>query len=168
MVGNKNINLEKRYYFVTALTFVSITGVVTVRERHQHRGSLHRHVFPDSKVHGANMGPIWVLPAPDGSHVDPMILAMRVLQPLDYHIMLAWWHLECQWGMEPGWHRPFVIDWSKHRLELPRSQWIVGSNDRQESQPFQRPLTVPLYSRNPAVRAAQGDCERVYAVMVLV
>ena len=27
---------------------------------------------PDSKVHGANMGPTWVLSAPDGSHVGPM------------------------------------------------------------------------------------------------
>ena len=35
-------------------------------------------VFPDSKVHGANMGPIWVLSAPDGPHVGPMNLAIRV------------------------------------------------------------------------------------------
>ena len=33
--------------------------------------------FPDSKVHGANMGPIWVLPAPDGPHVGLMNLAIR-------------------------------------------------------------------------------------------
>ena len=32
---------------------------------------------PDSKVHGANMGPTWALSAPDGPHVDPMILAIR-------------------------------------------------------------------------------------------
>ena len=31
----------------------------------------------DSKVHGANMGPTWVLSAPDGPHVGPMILAIR-------------------------------------------------------------------------------------------
>ena len=29
---------------------------------------------PDSKVHGANMGPTWVLSAPDGPHVGPMNL----------------------------------------------------------------------------------------------
>ena len=29
---------------------------------------------PDSKVHGANMGPTWVLLAPDGPHVGPMNL----------------------------------------------------------------------------------------------
>ena len=34
--------------------------------------------FPDSKVHGANMGPTWILSAPDGPHVGPMKLAIRV------------------------------------------------------------------------------------------
>ena len=32
---------------------------------------------PDSKVHGAYMGPTWVLSAPDGPHVGPMNLAIR-------------------------------------------------------------------------------------------
>ena len=32
---------------------------------------------PDSKVHGANMGPTWVLSAPDGTHVGPMNFAIR-------------------------------------------------------------------------------------------
>ena len=34
--------------------------------------------YPNSKVHGANMGPTWVLSAPDGPHVGPMNLAIRV------------------------------------------------------------------------------------------
>ena len=34
-------------------------------------------VYQDSKVHGANMGPTWVLSAPDGPHVGPMNLAIR-------------------------------------------------------------------------------------------
>ena len=34
--------------------------------------------YPDSKVHGANMGPTWVLSALDGPHVGPMNLAIRV------------------------------------------------------------------------------------------
>ena len=41
---------------------------------------IHRCIFhngPDSKVHGANMGPTWVLSAPDGPHVGPMNLAIR-------------------------------------------------------------------------------------------
>ena len=32
---------------------------------------------PDNKVHGANMGPTWVLSAPDGPHVGPINLAIR-------------------------------------------------------------------------------------------
>ena len=34
---------------------------------------------PDNKVHGANMGPTWGLSAPDGPHVGPMNLAIRVV-----------------------------------------------------------------------------------------
>ena len=34
---------------------------------------------PDRKVHGANMGPTWVLSTPDEPHVGPMNLAIRVV-----------------------------------------------------------------------------------------
>ena len=34
---------------------------------------------PDSKAHGANMGPTWVLSAPGGPHVGPRNLAIRVI-----------------------------------------------------------------------------------------
>ena len=40
---------------------------------------------PVSKVHGANMGPTWVLSAPDGSHVGPMNLAIRAVQEIVIH-----------------------------------------------------------------------------------
>ena len=33
---------------------------------------------PDNKVHGAAMGPTWVLSAPDGQYVGPMNLTIRV------------------------------------------------------------------------------------------
>ena len=36
-----------------------------------------KHNNLDSKVHGANMGPTWVLSALDGPHVAPMNLAIR-------------------------------------------------------------------------------------------
>ena len=36
-------------------------------------------ISPDSKAHGANMEPTWVLSAPDGPHVGPMNLAIRVM-----------------------------------------------------------------------------------------
>ena len=32
---------------------------------------------PDSKVNGTNMGPTWVLSAPDEPHVGPMNLVIR-------------------------------------------------------------------------------------------
>ena len=34
--------------------------------------------YPDNKVHGVKMGPTWVLSAPDGPHVGPMNVAIRV------------------------------------------------------------------------------------------
>ena len=46
-----------------------------------HRDSLTNHVidrYPDSKVHGANMGPIWGRQDPGGPHVDPMNFAIWV------------------------------------------------------------------------------------------
>ena len=33
---------------------------------------LHDHITPDSKVHEANIGPIWGRQDPDGPHVGPM------------------------------------------------------------------------------------------------
>ena len=35
------------------------------------------HTLPDSKVHVANMGPTWVLSAPEWLYVGPMNLAIR-------------------------------------------------------------------------------------------
>ena len=45
--------------------------------------------FPDSKVHGANMGPIWGRQDPGGPHVGPMNLAIWVAALIDGHIALA-------------------------------------------------------------------------------
>ena len=35
-------------------------------------------LFPDSKVHGANMGPTWVRQDPGVSHAGPINFAIRV------------------------------------------------------------------------------------------
>ena len=43
--------------------------------------------IPESKVHGDNMGPTWVPPAPDGPHVGPMNLVIRddgMIKALEY------------------------------------------------------------------------------------
>ena len=45
----------------------------------------HNIYIPASKVHGANMGPTWVLSAPDGSHVGPMNLAIRDVMSYGTH-----------------------------------------------------------------------------------
>ena len=37
---------------------------------------------PDSKVPGDNMGPTWVLSAPDGPHVGSMNLAIKTVKPI--------------------------------------------------------------------------------------
>ena len=58
---------ERRCYIVT----LSLIGLV-------HTQNDPWECYPDSKDHGANMGPIWVLSAPDGPHVGPMYLAIRV------------------------------------------------------------------------------------------
>ena len=46
---------------------------------------------PDSKVHGANMGPTWVLLAPDGPHVGPMNLAIMEYISMQEHATAAIW-----------------------------------------------------------------------------
>ena len=55
--------------------------------------------YLDSKVHGANMGPTWVLSAPDGPHVGPMSFAIRIRKILDgrdcidyTYLISAKWH----------------------------------------------------------------------------
>ena len=47
------------------------------------------------KVHGANMGPTWVLSAPDRPHVGPMNLAIRALESL----FITWIAVHCFTGV---------------------------------------------------------------------
>ena len=51
--------------------------------------------FPDSKVHGAKMEPIWVLLAPDGPHVGRMNLAIRVRDYILAPIIKHCFHIIC-------------------------------------------------------------------------
>ena len=87
-------NVERRVLYGKA-TVVMMQNLSLLTERgydklrcHQWRQSCNHDNFqfsvngeslPDSKVHGANMGPIWVLSAPDGPHVGPMNLAIRAV-----------------------------------------------------------------------------------------
>ena len=56
---------------------------------------------PDNKVHGANMGPTWVLSVPDGPHVGPTNLAMRTTYPAEFYEYLKNWHIWSQ--LKPQW-----------------------------------------------------------------
>ena len=48
---------------------------------------------PDSKVHGANMGPTWVLSSPGGPPVGPMNLAIweyELARTYGVDVLLTW------------------------------------------------------------------------------
>ena len=45
--------------------------------------------YPDNEVHGTNMGTTSVLSAPDGSHVGPMSLAIRVCKGINAYTLFA-------------------------------------------------------------------------------
>ena len=56
---------------------------------------------PDSEVHGANMGPTWVLSAPDGPHVGPMNPALRdtkrVIKIINIAAIIGYFY--CHWSL---------------------------------------------------------------------
>ena len=65
-----------------------------------------------SKVHGANMRPTWVLSAPDGPHVGPMNLAIRVFMS-PYGITRPPWCNHCM-----AWHTSimYLCKWDANNL----------------------------------------------------
>ena len=81
-----NLNTLLCLFYVSHHTLV--TQATKVTSDHSYRG-----YNPDSKAHGANMGPTWVLSAPDGSHVGHMNLAMCLSgEPGQWHG--SWWPRE--------------------------------------------------------------------------
>ena len=46
--------------------------------------------YPDSKVHGANMGPTWDRQDPDGPHVGPMNLAIWAVAIVPVSVRQPW------------------------------------------------------------------------------
>ena len=68
-------------YFVTEMctcVHISVTNGALWDISLMHCGICEIGLYPDSKVHGANMGPTWVLSFPGGPHVGPINLAIRV------------------------------------------------------------------------------------------
>ena len=75
---------------------------------------------PDSKDHGANMGPTWVLSAPDGPHVGPMNLTIReiiIVQARAHH-----WHttrlLQPPYIVRPQYSSVHGYSWTMYCLSM--------------------------------------------------
>ena len=73
--------------------------------------------WPDSKFHGANMGPPWVPLAPDGPHVGPMDLAISAV--MDDGRAVLWTS-----SALPAIDHDDVIKW-KHFLRLCPFVWGI-------------------------------------------
>ena len=77
---------------------------------------------PDSKVHGANKGPTWVLSAPDEPHVGPMNLAIReVIMPTNWAFTHMDGHKQTQTTIPEGQSWPRVE--TEEVIILQYTQW---------------------------------------------
>ena len=83
---NDNDKTSVRFALTNDNSYLALSGQLwgVFRELYEEKwlqyieSTLCWHIYPDNKVHGANMGPTWVLLAPDGPHDGPMNLAIRV------------------------------------------------------------------------------------------
>ena len=99
ILSQRNINIITSYFFRKWWT-----NSGNINERNLRSDLFHRIItrHPDSKVHGANMGPIWVLSAPDGPQVGPTNLAIRanlgdfILFKTIHYIA---WYIAALWGL---------------------------------------------------------------------
>ena len=85
-------------------------------------------ISPDSKVHGDNMGPTWVLPAPDGPHVGHMNLGIRVI--MQYHkcipvsiMSFGWWEAAALYDVIKSWAVCKQELWGRQG----RDSWEMGN-----------------------------------------
>ena len=53
-------------------------GLLSIYDFHKGQWDAMLHIYPDSKVHGANIGPIWGRQNAGGPHVGPMNFAIWV------------------------------------------------------------------------------------------
>ena len=75
-VGHSLLNPSTTWYFFPKYDYISWYGFLLLQY------FCTKLDYPDSNVCGANIGPTWVLSAPDGPHVGPMNLAIRVIRLL--------------------------------------------------------------------------------------
>ena len=100
----------------------------------KHSGSSASVKHPDSKIHGANMGPTWVLSAPGGPHVGPMNLAVRASLSMNITLVVECWK-----------HIYFTtmageINWLEHRQITEMSNFDV-QNGGESGEYTKKPLT---------------------------
>ena len=69
------------YSFLFVVEFLYY--VLVFQHRHEDR-------YPDNKVHGANMGPIWGRQDLGGPHVGPMNFAIWVCMYMERKCVLEW------------------------------------------------------------------------------
>ena len=87
---------------------------------------IHRkYAVPDNKVHGASMGPTWVLSAPGEPHVGPVNLAIRGVSHLGsysgYVLLLR------EWARRVSLVRCNAMAWSPGCTDNPRWSSGLGS-----------------------------------------
>ena len=70
---DKKVSIKVPHYFLPAVLTYKVPVISECGKRF-HNITLSQERIPDSKAHGANMGPIWDLSAPHGPHVGPMNL----------------------------------------------------------------------------------------------
>ena len=78
-----------------------MTGIISMLEVFfVAKGEIHTAIssilisYPDSKLHGANMGPIWGRQDPGGPHVGPVNLTIWVFLLYDVFIQLAYSYIQ--------------------------------------------------------------------------
>ena len=117
--------------------------------------------IPESKVYGANMGPTWVLSAPDGSHVGPLNFAIRdVLHilPCLYDIMNV--NVNCSGSPTGIFWRTWVIAPIDDGPALWDSVWL-----------YTCPLRVRHYTENTNIflyLSTLIQCDKSYISCILV
>ena len=117
-----------------------LKGTVTFRWSQGHNDNTpsndHKCDIPDSKVHGTNMGPTWVLSVSAGPHVGPINLALRdVMSWLNGCHSLRMWSSASVVTIKTLWRR------------ASRSISSVGSS---------HPSSSTISRRRPASRASAG------------
>ena len=88
-------------------------------------------IFPDSKVHGANMGPIWGRQDPCGPHVGPMNFAIWFIWLWKTYTTQPFDHWRLQWAYAMVWVVRYGLSGLKimlkpisQSIDQPIIQWI--------------------------------------------